>query len=61
MAPKKDWPREKARAVTDEERKHSVFVELRKGRANQRLKGYREKKAREAAEEATGIGGKIKK
>jgi len=61
MPVKKSWQKEKARPITDQERKHSVFVELRKARANARLKGYREKKAREAAEEATGIGGKAKK
>ena len=42
---------EKARPVTDEERKYSVFTALRQARANKRLFGIREKKAREAAEQ----------
>ncbi|XP_060074199.1 large ribosomal subunit protein eL13-like [Ylistrum balloti] len=42
---------EKARAITAEEKKHSVFTALRKARANQKLKGFREKKAKQKAEE----------
>ncbi len=45
------YTREKARAVTDEERKFSAFTALRQARANKRLFGLREKKAREAAEQ----------
>jgi len=51
--------KEKARKITDEEKKFKAYVTLRTERANQRLKGYREKKAREAAEE--GLGGPAKK
>lgn len=47
--------REKARAITDEEKKFKVFCHLRRVRADKRMKGARDKKAREAAEE--GIGG----
>lgn len=42
---------DKARKITDEERKSSVFTALRVARANKKLQGYREKKAREAADE----------
>jgi large subunit ribosomal protein L13e len=45
---------EKARAITEEEAKFSAFNKLRIERAHQRLRGYREKKAREAAEEQSG-------
>merc|ERR1712042_46609 len=44
--------REKARAITDEERKTSVFQSMRMARANQRLFGIRAKKAAERAEAA---------
>lgn len=47
--------REKARAVTEEEKKFKVYCHLRRLRADKRLKGIRDKKAREVAEE--GIGG----
>merc|ERR1711937_154907 len=39
---------EKARAITDEDRKYSAFTALRVARANKRLEGYRQKKIREA-------------
>ena len=42
----------KAREVTDEERNISVFKSMRMARANKRLLGIREKRAREKAEEA---------
>ncbi|XP_028392545.1 60S ribosomal protein L13-like [Dendronephthya gigantea] len=42
----------KARQVTDEERKISVFKSMRMARANKRLLGIREKRAKEKAEEA---------
>ena len=42
----------KARKVTDEERNISVFKSMRMARANKRLLGIREKRAREKAEEA---------
>ncbi|XP_070536646.1 large ribosomal subunit protein eL13-like [Ptychodera flava] len=44
--------KEKARAITDEERKHSVFQAIRMARANARLSGIRAKRAKEAAEAA---------
>lgn len=47
--------REKARAVTEEEKNFKVYCHLRRLRADKRLKGTRDKKAREVAEE--GIGG----
>lgn len=42
--PRKD----KARAITDAERKYSAFVALRQARAHARLAGRRAKKAKEA-------------
>lgn len=59
--PRSDTPKAKARTIEPEELKHDVFVELRKARANARLKGYREKKAKEAAEDAAGLGSAGKK
>ncbi|KAL5021088.1 hypothetical protein ScPMuIL_000243 [Solemya velum] len=41
---------EKARAITDEEKKFSAFTTLRTARANKRLFGLREKRAKEKAE-----------
>ena len=46
--------KEKGRAVTDEDKKFQAYATLRIARANKRLKGYREKKAREAEEAAVG-------
>jgi len=43
--------REKARAITEEERKYSAFVALRQARANVRLAGQRAKKAKEGKDE----------
>ena len=40
----------KARAVTEEEKKASVFKSMRIARANARLIGIREKRAKEKAE-----------
>ena len=40
------------RAITDEEKKHSVFQAIRMARANKKLAGGRAKRAREAAEAA---------
>ena len=40
--------KEKARSITDEERKYSAFVALRQARAHARLAGRRAKKAKEA-------------
>lgn len=42
--------KEKARAITDQERKFSSFAMLRKVRADARMWGIREKKAKEKAE-----------
>lgn len=42
--------KEKARAITDAERKYSAFVALRQARAHARLAGRRAKKAKEAEE-----------
>nr|AIU94834.1 60S ribosomal protein [Phragmatopoma lapidosa]AIU94836.1 60S ribosomal protein [Phragmatopoma lapidosa] len=48
---------EKARKITDEERKGSAFVALRQARAHKRLFGSRQKRAKEnEAEKAGGIG-----
>jgi len=47
--------REKARAITDDERKYSAFVALRQARAHRRLAGQRAKKAKEGkADEPVG-------
>lgn len=45
------FKKEKARAITDEEKKHSVFQALRMGRSNARLYGIRAKRRREKEEE----------
>jgi large subunit ribosomal protein L13e len=42
----------KARQITDEERDVSVFKSMRMARANKRLLGIREKRAKDKAEEA---------
>lgn len=42
----------KARAITDADRKFSAFTALRRARADGRLWGIREKKAKEKAEAA---------
>ena len=42
----------KARQITDEERDISVFKSMRMARANKRLLGIREKRAKDKAEEA---------
>jgi large subunit ribosomal protein L13e len=43
--------KEKARVITDDERKYSAFVALRQARAHKRLAGRRAKKAKEGTEE----------
>jgi large subunit ribosomal protein L13e len=43
-------PMEEARAITAEEKKHSVFQALRMARSNKKLAGSRAKRAKEAAE-----------
>lgn len=45
-------PDNKARLITDEEKKISVFKTMRIARANKRLVGIREKRAKEAAADA---------
>merc|ERR1711894_755595 len=56
-----------ARKITDEEKKQSAFQTMRMYRANQKLVGVREKRAKEAAEDGglgvkkAGKGGKAKK
>ncbi len=42
--------REKARAVTEEERQFGVYRHVRRLRADKRQRGVREKKAKEAAD-----------
>lgn len=49
--------REKARKITEEEKKFKVYCHLRRLRADKRLKGARDKKAREATEEGV-VGGR---
>jgi len=44
-------PQAKARVITEEERKYSVFEAMRQARADKRLVGVREKRARQKAEE----------
>jgi len=49
LLPRTAWVKpEKARAITDEERKVKVFDRLRQARAHKRLAGKRAKKAKEA-------------
>merc|ERR1719419_818178 len=43
--------REKARAITEDEKKFKAFIVLRQARINKKLFGKREKKRREAEEE----------
>ena len=44
-------PKAQARAITDEERKSSVFEVMRQARADKRLVGVREKRALKKAED----------
>ena len=44
-------PKYKARAITEDEKKYSVFEALRIARADARLVGVREKRAKQKAEE----------
>lgn len=55
---KRQLPMQKARAVSDEDRKFSAFQTLRVARANARLVGVREKRAKQAAEEAAAAKGR---
>jgi large subunit ribosomal protein L13e len=45
----------KARAITEEERKFSAYVTLRKARADARLVGIRAKRAKDASENADDV------
>ncbi|KAK3597555.1 hypothetical protein CHS0354_018150 [Potamilus streckersoni] len=51
MPIRKAFKTEKARKITDEEKKFSAFTALRVARADARLQGYREKKAKEKAQD----------
>ena len=55
---KKQWPKLKARVISDEERKFSAFSALRVARADARLIGIREKRAKQKAEEAAASKGR---
>jgi len=48
--------RDKARKITEDEKKYSAFVALRQARAHVRLAGARAKKAKEGGDEAGGAG-----
>lgn len=55
---KKQWPKPKARVLSEDDRKFSAFQTLRVARANARLVGVREKRAKQAAEEAAATKGR---
>lgn len=57
---KQQWSDTTARVITDEEKKLSAFQTMRMYRANAKLVGVREKRAKEAAED-DGLGVKSKK
>jgi len=52
---KQKFRKEKARVITEEEKKFSAFVALRQARAHARLFGIREKRAKEAADNPDAI------
>ena len=52
MAIKQPVVRYQARAVTDDEKKYSVFETMRVARADAKLVGVREKRAKQKEEEA---------
>lgn len=52
MPIRQQFAKEKARAVTDDERKYSVFETMRVARSDARLVGVREKRAKQKEEEA---------
>ena len=60
MPIKQVWSDTTARVITDEEKKQSAFQTGRMYRANVKLVGVREKRAKEAAED-DGLGVKSKK
>lgn len=51
MPIRKPRPQAQARAITEDERKYSVFQALRQARADKKMLGIREKRARMKAEE----------
>lgn len=51
MPIRKPRPRAQARAITEDEKKYSVFQALRQARADKKMLGIREKRARMKAEE----------
>lgn len=53
--------REKARVITDDEKRFDPYFSLRQARANKRLQGFRAKKAKQAAADGVGGGEKGKK
>ena len=51
MPIKQSPPKAQARAITEDEKKYSVFEAMRRARADKRMLGIREKRARQKAEE----------
>lgn len=51
----------KSKVVTEEDKKHSCFIALRKARADARLVGIRAKRAKDAAENPDDVTKKPKK
>lgn len=51
MPIRKPRPQAQARAITEDEKKYSVFQALRQARADKKMLGIREKRARMKAEE----------
>ena len=58
MPHKEQKRRLKAQPITDEMKNFEVYCHLRRVRADARLKGKRDKKAKEAADEGLGKGGR---
>ncbi|GAB6021675.1 60S ribosomal protein L13 [Chamberlinius hualienensis] len=54
MPIRQTFKKDKPRVITEEEKKFSVFVALRQARANARLFGIRQKRAKEASENVEG-------
>ena len=52
MPIRQQFSKEKARAVTEDEKKYSVFETMRVARADAKLVGVREKRAKQKEEEA---------
>ena len=52
MPIRQQFVKEKARAVTEDEKKYSVFETMRVARADAKLVGVREKRAKQKEEEA---------